>query len=247
MTLLSVEPNESLHFSKTATSGSLNRMLKLTNTSSGNVAFKVKTTAPKSYLVRPSSGTLRPKDHQEVQIILQPQGGDVASNHRFLVQAFTVQSAEPVSREDWANIPKEQIQEQRLNVILEAGSAAPVSAASGNAVAEAEDANNGSSGKLDAADAGNASVFKTGVSAAESNSATSTAPDTPSDLKVKYDELVQYTLMLEKEKKKLEELAEGYRNNKGSASTDSGPYKTYHVVVVALIAFLLSYATKFLG
>lgn len=120
MTLLELEPKDTLHFCKTPMTTSPSRVLKLTNANAANVAFKVKTTAPKAYLVRPASGTLRPKETQEVQIILQPQGMDGSNtSHRFLVQATAVDSSEPVSREYWTTLQKEALQEQRLNVVLE--------------------------------------------------------------------------------------------------------------------------------
>jgi len=121
MTLLKIEPEDSLYFCKTPQHNQPARILKLTNASSGHVAFKVKTTAPKSYLVRPSSGTVRPGESQEVQIILQPPSGNdgPANNHRFLVQAVVAKDAEAVSRDAWAEIPKDKVQEHRLNVVLE--------------------------------------------------------------------------------------------------------------------------------
>jgi len=182
--------------------------------SSGNVAFKVKTTVPKAYLVRPSSGTLKPNGSQEVLIILQPQGADANTNsHRFLVQAVPVQTSENVSREQWAELSKEDIQEQRLSVLLE----------------EQET-------KM-------ATITEPTKGTAAVNAATiaTAAVEKPGDLKVKYDELVQYTLMLEKEKQKLEvELAER-RSTKGIGASDSGSCNKLQVVVVASLGFLLAY------
>lgn len=210
LTLLSLEPAENLSFKKNPQTTPSNRPLKLTNTSSGNVAFKVKTTAPKAYLVRPSSGTLRPKETCDVQIILQPQGSDgQTSNHRFLVQAVTVQSSDAVTREMWAEFSSEQVQESRLNVVMEEK--------------ETEQPSN----------------------AAPNQKLPSGGGDVPADLKVKYDELVQYTLMLEKEKKKLEADMATLQNKPGSASGVGG-YSKLHVIAIALIAFVASYATKFL-
>jgi hypothetical protein len=208
MNLLQLEPESTLYFCKTPLQTSPNRNLKLTNNGSGYVAFKVKTTAPKAYLVRPSSGTLRPRESTEVQIILQPTGSDgQANNHRFLVQAVGVQSSEAVSREEWGSYPKESIQEQRLNVVLEEREDDAKPAASAGA----------DSKKPDIADA-------------------------PADLKQKYDELVQYVLMLEKEKKKLEDEA---KNTVSQPVKASEGYSRFQVILVALIAFLLAYAAKF--
>jgi len=212
MFLLKLEPDDSLHFLKGANTGSQpTRILKLNNASAGCVAFKVKTTAPKSYLVRPSSGTVKPGDNMEVQIILQPgQQDGSTSSHRFLVQAVVAADGEPVSREAWAEFPKDKVQEARLNVVVE----------------EREDP---AAAKVDAT-----STFA------------STSPnDTSTDLAMKYEELVQYTLMLEKEKKKLEDdLSVKKRNRGGSSSTG---YSNMHLILVAVVVFLLSYCAKFIG
>lgn len=218
MTLLRLEPESTLNFSKSPMTTSPNRMLKLINLHSGHVAFKVKTTAPKAYLVRPSSGTLRPGEATEVQIILQPQGTDgQANNHRFLVQAVGVNNAEPVSREQWAEFQKEAIQEQRLNVVLEEPGA--------------ETAN-----KLEA---------PYGLGGGVEGS--SRAPEGPADLKVKYDELVQYTLMLEKNIKKLEAEIATLNSKPGPSSVDGAGFSKVHLIIVALLGFLVSYLVKFLG
>jgi len=214
MTLLELEPKDTLHFCKTPMTTSPNRVLKLTNTNSGNVAFKVKTTAPKAYLVRPASGTLRPRETQEVQIILQPQGMEGSgTSHRFLVQATAVNHSEAVSREYWTTLPKEELQEQRLNVVLE------------EQVADEKPADS------QEASYGNSDARTGGTS------------EGASDLNVKYDELVQYTLILEKEKKKLENEIAHLKNAPASASGDG--FSKFTMLLAVLIAFLLPYAVNF--
>mmetsp|Transcript_62871 Transcript_62871/g.149909 ORF Transcript_62871/g.149909 Transcript_62871/m.149909 type:complete len:220 (-) Transcript_62871:146-805(-) len=216
MTLLKLEPEETLYFCKTAAQSSPSRTLKLTNLSAGNVAFKVKTTAPKSYLVRPSSGTLRSRETQEVQIILQPQGSDGSANsHRFLVQAVSVTTSDQVTRDDWNSFHKENIQETKLSVIFD--DRGEEAAAGGQTQTEHRAA---------------PSVVSSG------------APE--GDLKVKYDELVQYTLMLEKEKKKLEADLAAQKSAKGAVAESSG-WKTIHVLLVALFAALIAYFSKNFG
>ncbi|CAJ1335497.1 unnamed protein product [Effrenium voratum] len=215
MNLLELDPSTTLHFCKTPTNMSPNRKLMLINKTSGHVAFKVKTTAPKSYLVRPSASTLSPHGREEVTIILQPPGE--GQNHRFLVQAVQVNSEKPVSREQWAEFKKEMIEEQRLNVVLEECET--------DQDPKQESFGFGSGPVTDASRAGEA----------------------PADLQVKYDELVQYTLMLEKQKKKLEAEIEDLKGSKSLSSSEGGGYNTTTIVLVALFAFLLSYAVKFLG
>eukprot|EP00933_Yihiella_yeosuensis_P076791 TRINITY_DN86744_c0_g1_i1.p1 TRINITY_DN86744_c0_g1~~TRINITY_DN86744_c0_g1_i1.p1 ORF type:complete len:250 (+),score=42.05 TRINITY_DN86744_c0_g1_i1:86-751(+) len=216
MTLLQVEPDTTLNFCKTPTNTSPSRVLKLTNVSSGNVAFKVKTTAPKSYLVRPSSGTLRPRETSEVQIILQ--NGDGRVDHRFLVQAAAVASSTAVSREQWQEFSKDQVQEQRLNVHLEESGA-------------------------DTATAGTES-FGSRASPATTVSAGGASMEAPPDLQQKYDELVQYTLVLEKQKKKLE--AELLDSKSAKSSSDSGSFDTGKLIV-AVAVFILCWILKLLG
>jgi len=217
MSLLALEPDSTLYFCKNQSTTSPSRMLKLTNASNGHVAFKVKTTAPKAYLVRPSSGVLKPSESQEVQIILQAQPqsqGEQQSNaqDRFLVQAVEIKENEPVAREDWAKFPKEKVHEQKLNVIVEEHDTEEVV---NNPVPDA----------------------RTAMPTGSDGGAT--------DLKVKYDELVQYTLTLEKEKKKLEaELA-----NASSAKAGGGGegFTKATLILAVLVAFLVPYAAKFLG
>mmetsp|Transcript_48779 Transcript_48779/g.87856 ORF Transcript_48779/g.87856 Transcript_48779/m.87856 type:complete len:226 (-) Transcript_48779:191-868(-) len=221
MMLLEMEPATTLHFCKTPTNTSPNRTLKLINKSSGHVAFKVKTTQPKSYLVRPSSGTIRPHGSEEVTIILQPPGE--GQNHRFLVQAVAVQSSVPVSREQWADFKKEAVEEQRLSVVLEESETEPTTGGKSN------------------------ESYGFGTGAAAEAGRSNSAGEAPADLQVKYDELVQYTLMLEKQKKKLEADIDELKCAKGLSSGESGGYTKLHIVLVALIAFLLSYAVKFMG
>lgn len=214
MQLLEMDPPQTLQFAKslhstvTEVAGrpQIKKVLKLTNKSSGHVAFKVKTTAPKSYIVKPSSGTIGPGEstHVDITLTMQPSPGD-GSNHRFLVQAHPLDGPRQVSREDWTSFKREDVEEQRLNVVLDESGPGPT-----------------------------ADVSRP------------TSAGEPGDLQVKYDELVQYTLMLEKQKKKVEaDLDE--EKNKRLVSGDVGGYSKVHMIVIALLAFLLSYATKAMG
>lgn len=209
MKLLSLEPDQTLMFrKKDASSATAQEVLKFTNKSTGFVAFKVKTTAPKSYIVRPSAGVLKAGQTAEVQIILQPQGGDVQANqHRFLVQAVPTTSATLPSRDEWTELQnkKETIQEQRLNVSLDH--------------IEAD------------------SLPKSTDEAARATNITH-----PEDLQVKYDELVRFTLDLEKKKKTLEgELALLQSPKGGASSSARRGYSTMHLILVAVLAFLMSW------
>ncbi|CAD7970158.1 unnamed protein product [Amoebophrya sp. A25] len=107
--------------------------LKLTNLSNGNVAFKVKTTALKAYLVRPSSNILKAGESVDVQIMLQ-RLSEVPPNskHRFLVQAVETTESSLDSRESWAELVKDKaVTEFRLSVVFP-----DVNGTSGDAAAE---------------------------------------------------------------------------------------------------------------
>lgn len=71
--------------------------MRLTNTAPGSltVAFKVKTTAPRQYSVRPNAGWLAPGQTKEVVVLLQPMSVepalDAKCKDKFLVQSLAFQ------------------------------------------------------------------------------------------------------------------------------------------------------------
>lgn len=69
----------------------ITNILKLTNPNEKSVAFKVKTTAPKRYCVRPNTGLIHPKETVEVQILLNPSKDKpttLSAKDKFQVQSF---------------------------------------------------------------------------------------------------------------------------------------------------------------
>lgn len=67
--------------------------LKLANTGDERLAYKIKTTAPKRYCVKPNSGFLEPNANANIQVMLQPPVAgqvDDRSKHKFMVQWVTV-------------------------------------------------------------------------------------------------------------------------------------------------------------
>ena len=53
------------------------------------IAFKIKTTAPKRYCVRPNVGLLKPGETSDVKVLLQP--GETDEKHKFQVQSLVGQ------------------------------------------------------------------------------------------------------------------------------------------------------------
>ncbi|GAA5901778.1 hypothetical protein JCM6882_008671 [Rhodosporidiobolus microsporus] len=70
------------------------RTLSVTNHNSSPIVYKVKTTAPKTYCVRPNSGRVEPGETVEVQVLLQPMKEDPPAGakcrDKFLVQSVVV-------------------------------------------------------------------------------------------------------------------------------------------------------------
>lgn len=68
------------------------------------VAIKIKTTAVKAYLVKPSSAVLNPGESCSVTIMLQPlQDNPSSGQHKFLVQAVPTTLAGPITKEQWTD------------------------------------------------------------------------------------------------------------------------------------------------
>eukprot|EP00040_Diaphanoeca_grandis_P001247 m.17889 g.17889 ORF g.17889 m.17889 type:complete len:270 (+) comp11716_c1_seq1:239-1048(+) len=90
--------------------------LTITNPTLDALCFKVKTTAPKDYCVRPNSGSLQSRDKVEINVMLQPPhpaGG--ISKDKFLVQTIYVGDVEdPSSPDMWKSVNKSLIMESRL-------------------------------------------------------------------------------------------------------------------------------------
>ncbi|ORX66024.1 PapD-like protein, partial [Linderina pennispora] len=88
-------------------------VLRLTNKNNSPVAFKVKTTAPKQYCVRPNAGRIESGDAVEVQIVLQPMQEEFPADHKcrdkFLIQSIQItpeMDSMPMS-ELWAMVERE--------------------------------------------------------------------------------------------------------------------------------------------
>ncbi|KAJ6384395.1 hypothetical protein OIU78_027663, partial [Salix suchowensis] len=67
-------------------------LIQLTNNTHHNVAFKVKTTSPKKYSVRPNVGIVDPKSTFEFVVTMQAQkvAPDMACRDKFLIQSTIV-------------------------------------------------------------------------------------------------------------------------------------------------------------
>ncbi|RMZ88567.1 hypothetical protein DV736_g4191, partial [Chaetothyriales sp. CBS 134916] len=99
-------------------------ILKLTNANTSPVAFKVKTTAPKQYCVRPNSGVIQPNSEVEVQVLLQAMKEDppldTKCRDKFLVQSVLIdETQDPNLTALWQHLEKTakgSIQERKIRV-----------------------------------------------------------------------------------------------------------------------------------
>lgn len=83
--VIAFEPDAQLQFwgpYEKASSSSL----KMTNLTDSKVHFKLKTTAPKKYYVRPNAGVMDPKETITADITLQANSIDLEDKHKFMIQ-----------------------------------------------------------------------------------------------------------------------------------------------------------------
>jgi len=117
-TLLRINPEKEIQFRGTKFDQTITERLTLENLTNTNVGFKVKTTALKAYLVRPSSDVIKPGEKKEVQIMLQKLSEVPANNtHRFLVQGLQTSLEVIDSRDTWQELSRTTaVEEHRLSV-----------------------------------------------------------------------------------------------------------------------------------
>ncbi|NP_001191451.1 vesicle-associated membrane protein/synaptobrevin-binding protein [Aplysia californica] len=96
--------------------------LKLSNPTDRRICFKVKTTAPKRYCVRPNSGILEPKTSIAVAVMLQPFNYDPneKNKHKFMVQSMYAPDHVVESQELlWKDAPPESLMDTKLRCVFE--------------------------------------------------------------------------------------------------------------------------------
>lgn len=233
MRLLRITPDRALEFPIVLYS-SINADLSLENTSDGSVAFKIKTTAPKNYLVRPSSGIIQAGETCKVSIILQPLTEEPKHpcSDRFMVQATEMFDSSPLPKDFWQVVDKSLVEDQRLSVIYRTpegvydegsnandGVSGGVSGSVGVGIvggggASSAGAGGASSSLLSSAGGGGAMMSTASIPGGASQSSVvavggsggggSGSGLNDSNLKAKYEELVEYCLAVEKQKNLLE-------------------------------------------
>ncbi|OBZ71443.1 Uncharacterized protein C17C9.12 [Grifola frondosa] len=118
---VSLNPGTALGFNRPLTQH-VRRSLAITNNNAQPVAFKVKTTAPKLYCVRPNSGRVEPGETVEVQVMLQAMKEEPALSakckDKFLIQSTAITpEKESMSLQDIWNDGSEEVHSQKLRVV----------------------------------------------------------------------------------------------------------------------------------
>jgi len=114
--VLQIDPAEVIRFNGLFTE-IVTSELKLANPTDDQVAFKVKTTAPRRYAVRPNSGVLNAGESVVVSVMRQPFEFDPAERvrHKFMIQSVRMQPGQTLNT-IWTEVDSTQLMDTRLRV-----------------------------------------------------------------------------------------------------------------------------------
>ncbi|GFS43249.1 hypothetical protein TNIN_216782 [Trichonephila inaurata madagascariensis] len=118
--VLILEPASELHFVGPFTDV-VTSYLKLMNPIDRRVCFKVKTTAPKKYCVRPNSGVLEPKQVVNVAVMLQPfdYNPSEKNKHKFMVQTMIIPDGDVNLDNLWRDTKPENLMDSKLRCVFD--------------------------------------------------------------------------------------------------------------------------------
>lgn len=98
--------------------------LQLYNPTPNRICFKVKTTAPRRYCVRPNSGIVDPMNKVNIAIMLQPFENNDSQNdrnkHKFMVQSVVIGNEQGDINQDnlWKSITADNIMDSKLKCVF---------------------------------------------------------------------------------------------------------------------------------
>ncbi|XP_035244579.1 vesicle-associated membrane protein-associated protein B/C isoform X2 [Anguilla anguilla] len=118
--VLLLEPQHELKFRGPFTDV-VTTTLKLANPTDRNVCFKVKTTAPRRYCVRPNSGVIDAGTSINVSVMLQPFDYDPneKSKHKFMVQSLLAPPEMTDMEGVWKEAKPEDLMDSKLRCVFE--------------------------------------------------------------------------------------------------------------------------------
>lgn len=118
--ILILEPSNDLRFRGPFTDV-VTTNLKLRNPSDRRVCFKVKTTAPRRYCVRPNSGIIDPGATVTISVMLQPFDYDPneKSKHKFMVQTIFAPSSVSDLEAMWKDAKPDDLMDSKLRCVFD--------------------------------------------------------------------------------------------------------------------------------
>ncbi|MEQ2224928.1 hypothetical protein ILYODFUR_012394 [Ilyodon furcidens] len=118
--VLLLEPQHELKF-RGPFSDVVTTNLKLSNPTDRNVCFKVKTTAPRRYCVRPNSGIIDAGTSINVSVMLQPFEYDPneKSKHKFMVQSVLAPPDMTDMEGVWKEAKPEELMDSKLRCVFD--------------------------------------------------------------------------------------------------------------------------------
>jgi len=117
--VLKIEPEHELKFKGPFTVPTTS-LLKLANPSDKRVCFKIKTTAPKRYCVRPNAGVLEPSNSISIAVVFQPcELEPTANKHKFMVQSLYAPDGEVNMDAMWKDVDQTKLMDTKLRCAFE--------------------------------------------------------------------------------------------------------------------------------
>ncbi|XP_037938252.1 vesicle-associated membrane protein-associated protein A [Teleopsis dalmanni] len=96
-------------------------IMRLTNPTENSILFKIKTTAPKRYCVRPNFGAVLPNSQSSVEICLQAFSYDAneKNKHKFMVQSLVAPEDCADPNKVWREAELDQMMDAKLKCVFE--------------------------------------------------------------------------------------------------------------------------------
>ncbi|BDA48159.1 Vesicle-associated protein 1-2 [Coccomyxa sp. Obi] len=216
--------------------------LSLHNPGQEKVAFKVKTTSPKKYCVRPSSGVVEPGATKDVQVIMQAQREYPPTladcKDKFLVQTVKVSTkVTEITPDLFDGANASNIKQSKLRVVL-VGPPKPPSPVPEGVEEETAPSPGGNAFTSENGDAAGVAV----ASRAQDSKELATITQERNKLREQLNKVEKDKSDIKKRLDLLQLQAEGRpRGDVTQKSLISGPYTLVHLLIVALLAFFLGH------
>lgn len=221
--------------------------ISMNNPNDKRVAFKIKTTAPKKYVVRPSSGVVEPRASLAIQVIMQAQKEHPPDfqncKDKFMVQTTVLADSEQLDKETFNKDLRKDLKEHRLKVVLE-GPAAPPSP-----VPEANENDDESAHRAAAATAAAAASDGAGAAEARPRSSLTTASDASAETSALKAQLEKALRDRDDARRQLDMLQLQSASSKGrsAAAQDTAQRSKISIIpiiLVAILAFIVGHYLK---